>query len=380
MYSKKIQHRSGEVPGLTTSAQPRAVSFFETLAVALLGGVIFTLIQIPLPWMLGPLSFVMAWQLTTKRTLYWPAFFRDLSSLVLGYMLGASITRETGMQILHHLPSMFVGTALTVFFSCTLGYWVAKGAGIGVYSGVFGNVPGGLTQMVLVSEELDDVDATVVTFMQMIRLLGVIFIVPFLAVHGLSDDLDMPLNAMLTQDLPILPVIPWYAYPLYVLIALFGAWAGKKIKLPAAVLTGPLIATALIILIGMPAPQLPSGAIIVAQLLIGVHIGLQMKVQSLGNIKRLTTFTILSSVVLVLFSLLLGVVLSQLTGMGVTTGFLSTAPGGIAEMGITAALVHADLSMVTAYQLFRIFFIMFAVPPLIKWWIGRGKKRSRQAV
>ncbi|ASS76105.1 hypothetical protein CIG75_14830 [Tumebacillus algifaecis] len=356
----------------------RTLSFFEALSIALFGGLLFTLLQVPLPWMLGPLTLVMIWQLTTKRQLYWPNFFRDLSSLVLGYLLGASITQETGLQILHHLPSMFVVTALTVFFSCTIGYWVAKGAGIGVYSGVFGNVPGGLTQMVLVSEELDEVDATVVTFMQMIRLLGVVFIVPFLAVHGLSADLDSPLNAMISQDAPLFLPIPWWSiWPLFLLVALLGAWGGRKIGLPAAVLTGPLLATALLVLLGLPAPQLPSDTILIAQLLIGVHIGLQMKIENLGNIKKLTLFTVLSSVVLVLFSLLLGAVLSSITGMGLTTAFLATAPGGIAEMGITAAMVHADLSMVTAYQLFRIFFIMFAVPPLLKWWIGR---KSRQAV
>jgi hypothetical protein len=40
-------------------------------------------------------------------------------------------------------------------------------------------------------------------------------------------------------------------------------------------------------------------------------------------------------------------------------------------MGVTAALVHADLSIVSEYQLFRLFFVIFVVIPVLQWFITR---------
>jgi len=48
-------------------------------------------------------------------------------------------------------------------------------------------------------------------------------------------------------------------------------------------------------------------------------------------------------------------------------------------MAILAYEVHADLSMVTGYQLFRLFFIYFAIPPLLRLFFRAGKRKSRKA-
>ena len=43
-----------------------------------------------------------------------------------------------------------------------------------------------LAQMIILCEEVRDADVTVVTFMQMTRVLAVVFIVPFAATHGMA--------------------------------------------------------------------------------------------------------------------------------------------------------------------------------------------------
>ncbi|MFP3472832.1 AbrB family transcriptional regulator, partial [Micrococcus sp. SIMBA_144] len=73
----------------------------------------------------------------------------------------------------------------------------------------------------------------------------------------------------------------------------------------------------------------------------------------------------------VFFSFLLAILLTKITSINLATAFLSTAPGGLAEMGVTATIVDADLAMISGYQLFRIFFIMFIALPLLQWWIRR---------
>lgn len=57
------------------------------------------------------------------------------------------------------------------------------------------------------------------------------------------------------------------------------------------------------------------------------------------------------------------------------TSFLSLAPGGADQMGIIGHELEADVSMITGYQLFRILFIFFAVPPLLKLILGISLKK-----
>ncbi|WP_286883132.1 AbrB family transcriptional regulator [Aneurinibacillus sp. UBA3580] len=348
----------------------------EAAAVALVGALLFTVLRVPLPWILGPVAAVTVWRLATRRTLMWPYTFRETALLLLGYMLGASFTRETGLQIIQQLPFMLASTVLTVLVSLSLGVIIARRLGVDIASGVFGSVPGGLSQMLVLSEETERVDATMVAFMQTIRVLAVIFFVPFLTVHGLGRQVSSGGAGGAVPDTAWMPA-SWEQYLLYAGVVIAGAWGGKRIGLPAAALTGPMLGTAAVIMVGAgEAPHLPHTLVLLSQFAIGTHIGLQMKPQTLKSIRALGLYTVLGSVFLVLFSLLLAFLLTLWTPMTLTTAFLSTAPGGIAEMGVTASMVHADLSMVSGYQLFRVFFVMFIVPPLLQWWIRKGASES----
>ena len=344
----------------------------ETLLISLIGAFAFHYAYIPLPFVLGPMTAVTVWRLMTKRHLTWPSALRDTGLLILGYMLGSSFTRDTVGEFTRDLPLMFLATLLLIGFSLFLGYWVVRASNVNMLTATFGSVPGGLTQMVAIADEIPEVDITVVTFMQTVRLMGVIFIVPFLAVHGIGGGVVDPHAASpLTSPFALnLPDVPAYAWLVYIAAAIGGAWMARLIKLQSAFLLGPLFGIALTVLLGVPTPQLPNLLVTAGQLLIAAHLGLSIKPGALKNAK-LTSLTVLSSILLVLFSLLLGWLLSQLSHMQTITGFLSTAPGGMAEMGVTARMVDADLSMVSGYHLFRVFFIMFAISPLLQWWMRR---------
>ncbi|MGD8189624.1 AbrB family transcriptional regulator [Brevibacillus ginsengisoli] len=349
----------------------------ETFIVAIIGAVVFSLLHIPLAWMLGSITGVMIWHLGVKRELDCPFSFRQVASVLFGYMLGTSFTRETAWDIGRQLPYMAVTTISLVLFSLAMGYLVAKKSGISVASGIFGSVPGGLSQMLVISEEIEEANVSIVSFMQTIRLLAVIFIIPFLTVHGLSKGAISSAGSAVTSNATSVSLFPWWTYLLYIPVAITGAWGGKLIRLPAAIITGPLLFTAIIAIVtGIQAPPLPGPLLIVSQLIFGAYIGLTMKVSDFGIFKKIGGFTVTSSILLVGAALAISQVLAYLTGASASTSFLSTAPGGIAEMGVTASIVHADLSMVSSYQLFRMFFIMLFVPPLLKKWLLWRKNRS----
>lgn len=350
--------------------------FLETLLVSLAGGFLFSLSHLPLPWLLGSLTAVMLWSLAVKRNTFWPVQLRNTGLIVLGYMLGVSFTLETLRQITSQLPAMALATSSTIIFSLLVGYLVCRRTGISLASGIIGSVPGGLTQMGVLSEEIGDTDLTVITFMQTIRMLSAVFIVPFIVIHGTGGAGQQAAAAGSTPAAYHIVIhTPWNAL-LFTAIVLAAAWASVKISLPAPFLMGPLIGAAALALAGLQPPHTPSFLVIIAQVFIGAYLGLGIKPASLENWKKLLPFTLIGSIAVVLFTLGVGFLLTRLHSMDLTSAFLGTSPGGMGEMGLTAVLVGANISLVTAYQMFRLLFIMFIMPPALKRYFGSAGTRQ----
>lgn len=353
--------------------------FLKTLFVTLAGGVLFTLLHVPLSWMLGPMTAALLWFAFTKRSLIMPVKLRELGLAILGYMMGITFTKETGIEIVLQLPSMLTSTVLTVMFSLAMAYWIARKADITFASSAIGNIPGGLSQMVVLSEEVDGADRTIVTFMQTIRLLSVVFVVPFLAVHGLADHVDSAANAAKQAA----GYEEWLAHPFLSVIVIACVSAScllaVRLRVPVPYLLGPMVTAAIMVVSGMHPPHLPPLIIIAAQWAMGAYMGVSSKLSNLANWKKLLPYTLISSAGVILLSLIIAYVLSILHPITLLSAFLSTSPGGMSEMGVTAAVTHADITMIVAYQFFRTMFILFLVPPVLKWVLRTFFRNEAQA-
>lgn len=349
------------------------LQFMETLLVSLTGGLFFSLLHLPLPWLLGSLTAVMLWNLVARRSVFWPVELRNFGLITLGYLLGSSFTIETGLQIIKQLPAMLFATTSTILFSLFIGYITYRRTGISLSTSILGSVPGGLSQMVILSEEIADTDLTVVTFMQTIRLLSTVFIVPFLVIHGLDRDTQEAVATNIPEVYNNVIHTPWNAF-LFTGVVLIAVWVALRINLPTPYLLGPLIGSAALVLAGLQAPNVPSFLLFIAQLCIGTYLGLTIRPTSLKNWKTLLPYTLGGSIAVVFFSLGVGFVLTRLHSLNLTSAFLGTSPGGIAEMGLTAVLVHANVSLVTAYQMFRLLSILFVLSFLLRWRLGSTPK------
>lgn len=344
----------------------KKLRILSTGLVAIPGGLLFDLLHIPLPWMLGPLTATLVYNALSGRRALWPIHLRNAALVVIGYSMGRTLTVETTHLILDNLPGMAIAMLLTVLFCLVTGYVTHRRTGISMASGVLGSMPGGLAQMIILSEEIRDADITAVTFMQMIRVLAVIFIVPFVATYGMAHP---------HGGLPplIQTAAPWTLAALpAVLAAPLGAWLAGLIRLPIPFLLGPIFATAAMVLSGNPAPPVPGPVIHTAQLFFGVYMGIIVDLESLRRLGRVLPYAVVGAVLLVAFTYLIAFGLTVLTPVDLLSAFLGTAPGGIAEMGVTALALGADVAFVLGFQLFRLFSILLAIPPVLKWRFRRG--------
>jgi membrane AbrB-like protein len=355
---------------LTIRRKQKQFQFVETLLIGIIGGVLFTHLHLPLAWMLGPLTAVFSWKLFLNRDLYWPVSFRNGGQMLLGYSMGLSFTIESARQIVNQLPSMVIITILMVGFGIALAYFVSRITGINHPSAVMGTTPGGLSQMVVLSEDIKGAEPTIVTFMQTIRMLTVIFIVPTLSIHALSSEStqkkisSIDMNAQMENGSLV-------EFTMVIVIVLLVTSIALRFKCPTPWIIGPLLTSAILSISGIEMPHLPPIFTLIAQLCLGVYLGLGIKVNMLGNWRKLLPLSFITGILIVGFALVLAYGLHILYPITMTTAFLCIAPGGLPEMGVTAHTVHADVSMVAAYQLFRVFFILFIVPIFLRRIFGK---------
>lgn len=347
-----------------------------TAGIALMGGVLFSFIHIPIPWLLGPMTAVFIGSRQNKLPLYWPRQIRDIGLILVGYSIGLSFTKKAIAEIMHQLPSICLMTITLVLLCSGFAFAVSKITKIDYATILTGSIPGGLSQMISLAEEIKGIDITVVTFMQIIRVIVILFSIPFLIfspLFGAEVRAVIP-HQGLVHGATVQEVI------IFAAIAVFCAVAGGKLKLPTAYLTGPAIGIAILSVAGFPGPSLSPLLLDVSQILIGCYVGLLVKPEKLQHKVTMLILAIVSSAAIVFCAWGLSLLLLHVYHVSAATSFLSVAPGGMDQMGIIAHEIQADVSMVTSYQLFRLFFIYFAVPPLLRWFFRYRERRKEESL
>jgi hypothetical protein len=361
---------------LTINHNDKKIRFSITLFIASIGGFVFSLLHTPIPWLLGSMIAVFIGSRFGPVLLYWPSWIRNIGLMIVGYSIGLSFTKTALFEIGGKLPSMLLMTVLLVAFCSGIAFVVSKLTGVDYPTVLTGSIPGGLSQMIIFAEEMKGIDITTVTFLQVARLMMIIFFVPFLIfgpffkntpTHSVSDLVSKGVQA----PEHLVPMILLFT----VICGLF-AYLAMKLKFPTPFLLGPILGTAAFTISGLHGPQLSPAILDISQLMLGGYIGLLLKPEKLEHKARIITLAIISGLVMILGSFGLSFLLVYYSHITPSTSFLSVAPGGMDQMGILAHEVHADLSIVTGYQLFRLFFIYFAVPPILRLLFKIGRRKS----
>jgi uncharacterized protein len=357
------------------SNQSRTIQFIAALITAVIGGLLFNLIKVPIPWLLGPMAALLIASRFRNVTFYWPVAMRDTGLMIVGYSIGISFTKSSLSDIISQLPSMLILTTLIVLACAGLAYVMSKWSGIDYPTALTSSIPGGLSQIVIFAEEMKGIDLTIVTFFHVTRVLIVVFLIPFVVFSPIFlKERTTGLSEIVNNS------VPWNHFSpdifLFAVICLFAAIIGKKVKLPAPFFLAPVLVAALLNLFVMQGIPLPPSLLDTAQFMVGGYIGLLLKPEKIKNKRKIISFALMNGLIMVGITMAFSLLLTKTHHLSTITGFLSLAPGGMDQMGIIAHEVKADLSTVTSYQLFRMLYIYIAVPPLLRLVLKLSNRRK----
>ena len=152
-----------------------------------------------------------------------------------------------------------------ILFCAGIAYVVSKLTGVDYPTVLIGSIPGGLSQMIIFAEDMEGIDITTVTFLQVARVIMIIFIVPFLAFSPFfNNGQAIPATNVITHSMqsadPLFPNIILFA-----IICIVFAIVGKKLRSPAPFLVGPILGTAIISLSGLHGSALPASVLDLSQ-------------------------------------------------------------------------------------------------------------------
>ncbi len=332
------------------------VRFAAALILGFIGGAIFNALELPLPWMLGPMTFCTIAAIL-RAPIAAPTVVRPPMSAVIGVMLGAAFTPAILTSLLDWVPTI-IGLAFFVAvsgFACVL--YFRKVGRMDMTTAYFSGMPGGLVEMVIVGEQRGG-DGRTIALVHSARILLVVMTLPFLVelVEGVSLGGRASMGPSVTEA-------PLTAELWIIGCGFAGAVFGHLVRLPAKYLLGPMLVSAFVHAAGITDFQPPAEIVQGAQIVLGVTIGCRFLGTPPQVILRVLALSFGSTVILLAMTLGFAVIVARFSAFEVLPLMLAYSPGGLAEMSLVAIAVHTEVAFVAAHHIIRILFVMLSAGP-----------------
>lgn len=334
-----------------------------TLLLALAAALLCVRLGTPLPWLIGPLLATAAATILRQPTESWTPL-RNAGQCTIGVALGLYFTPQVTALVASLWWVIALGIAWALGLGALFGLWLQRMNAHRVPGGLnrattwFAGAIGGASEMTLLAERAQartDLVAAAHSVRLLIVTVSIPFALQFSGLHGLG----------------LLPagVREVHAGGLVLLFVLAGAGAWLMERLGRA---NPWFLGALLVSMGFAMADVQLSALPVwlsnaAQLVIGVSLGVRFTPAFVHTAPRWLATVALGTLGLLTLCALLALGLAWLTAVPAATMVLATAPGGIAEMSITAKVLQLGAPVVTAFQVCRLMAVLLLVEPLFRW-------------
>ncbi|SDO91010.1 AbrB family transcriptional regulator [Halobacillus aidingensis] len=331
----------------------------KTYLIALPGGLLFDFLNIPIPWILGPVVFVvLAKYFTALESETVPAA-KNIAFVLLGIQIGLTFSAETFRSIGPYLFPYTILTSAMIALSLVAGLYIAKFGTVDKTTALVGSSPGGLSAMIAISESMKG-NSALVTIFHTLRLISVLFIIPFYVTHG-NFDVSTAVVAGVTEGVN---KGSYYTIPLY-FVAAFIAWKVRD-WIPASLVIIPMLIIGSLKTAGVPFYPLPGIIFTLAQFFLGTYLGHTVSLREIISAGKTCIAFLVLAVSMIGVGIAMAFVLSWWTTMDIKTAVLALAPGGLVEMAITAEQTGGEPAIVSSLQTIRLLVIVLLLPWLFK--------------
>ncbi len=306
--------------------------------------------------MIGPLLAMAASNFAGARLRTIPGS-RQLGQLIIGTALGMYFTPVVAHQVASYWPLLIFAALFAILVAWACGWFLASVTDTDRTTAFFASVPGGAAEMAILGERYGArVDR--IALAQSLRILAVVLMVPFgltySGVHG-------------TDAYSLVPV-PLDLGKLAILFVLAAAAGGvlSLTRMANAFMFGPLLASIVLTVSEVQFSSIPTVTTNLGQMLLGCALGSRFERQFLGSLGRYVGAVLASIVISIVLAVSASIMLARVSGLQPASLMLAMAPGGLAEMCITAKVLQLGVPLVTAAHVTRVLVLINATAPLFR--------------
>jgi len=345
------------------------LSVFLAVAIAAMGGLAAQSMRIPLPWMVGPMM-AMALARLFELGVNPPKGGRQAGQLMIAVAIGLFFTPQVLSDVAHLVPWMLPTGLLSILAGYISARVLMRLTGADMATAFFACVPGGAAEMVILGRRYGG-DAEFVAMSQSLRMMLVVLVIP-LSLTWAGEPVSVGAGSVGHAHVSILGL----AALLGVNVAM--SLLFRALSAPTPWMLAPLICTAALTASGVQFSALPPGFSPMGQALIGCAIGSQFNRSFLMRAPRLVAGILASTFVTLVLIALTALLIAWAIGLPAGTMILAMAPGGIAEMSVTAKVLGLGVPVVTAFHVFRLVVLLMSTSPAFRMGLYFSERVRRQ--
>ena len=334
-----------------------SIEFLLVILISTTGAILADYFRIPLAWMLGPmLAISIAALLGIKVKM--PKLALSAILIILGLHIGNYIDQNLLSQM-----KDWIWTSIVMFFYILISIlivskYLQKFSDYKEKTSIFSAAPGALGPLLILAE-YEKSDLSQVATAHLIRLIIIITLFPFFVVNfSPIEAMDIEKFDYMNQNhLNLLTLL----IGSFILIYIF-----DKIKVPASLLAGTLVASGILQINDIASYKLPDESINFCLLILGASIGCRFANKSINEVIKNTAHSFIATAILVMLGILSAIVASYFVDNSFLSLLLSYCPGGIYEVAVIAIAFDLDPNFVAFHHIIRLLMILFTVPIIIK--------------
>ena len=334
-----------------------SLQFITVIIISIPSSLIADYFNIPLAWFLGPMLITSLAALMGLKVKM-PRLVLSSVLIVLGLYIGNYIDKSLFAQMHQWIWTSLIMLVYIIVSVLIVSKYLQIFSKYERKTSIFSAAPGALGPLMILAED-EKSDLSQVATSHLIRLIIIITIFPFIVNSFYEvEKLKVVDEVLSNQNLVNLLIL---IVSSITLIFLF-----DKFKIPAALLSGTLVASGFLQITDIASYQISPDIIDYCLLILGSSVGCRFADKTFGEIGRNALHSFVATFLLVVLGLIAALAAGLIIDKNFFTLLLSYCPGGIYEVAVIAIFFDLDPEFVSFHHIIRLLMILFIVPIMLK--------------
>ena len=334
-----------------------SISFVLVILISIPSAVIADFFNIPLAWFLGPMlitSLASLMGLTIKM----PRLILSSILILLGLYIGNYIDKSLFAQMHQWIWTSLIMLVYIIFSVLIVSKYLERFSKYDTKTSIFSAAPGALGPLMILAED-EKTDLSQVATSHLIRLIIIITVFPFI-VNSFYDVKGAEISQEIIENQNLKHLL------LLIVSSVILIYFFDKLKIPAALLSGTLVASGFLQITEIASYQISPDIIDYCLLVLGASVGCRFADKTFSEIGRNALHSFVATFLLVFLGIIAALVAGLIIDKNFFTLLLSYCPGGIYEVAVIAIFFDLDPEFVSFHHIIRLLMILFIVPVILK--------------